>query len=412
MHGLTRSSSAPSAERVGGVGECASAAPRSAAAWRTAKKRVFFGGAAAAASGRGGPPPPRAVRAAQALDVDGASAAPFFALRPLRWPESREEQLQLLCSVKRMLRQLQAHLQATSSTVLEALPRRSVSLEGLVSCGVLHEWLCQLARDPPADHGLSAAAANNANSSGTHTPTSGAFSHVAQPGLDDDDDDDDGACARPSAVEGERELISAAASRGLSTFLDARGTGRVRLVDLTEAFRVAKRLGLDRDEMPKPPAGAAHQDDDEHEPLERDETRDDRPPCAEFDKELMWFDDEKDEGQTTGHTSASRRASHLNASQTSSFTDAGAVRVPNVSGEVLSQTVSMCGNGACQSGSHFQETLQSGRARLVAGREDDLLSLSLSLALERRARAADRASSVRETCSSRDRVSKYRRDDV
>ena len=47
-------------------------------------------------------------------------------LKPLRWPRVRDEQLQTVCSIKRMLKELHLYLQANSSTLAEALPRRSV----------------------------------------------------------------------------------------------------------------------------------------------------------------------------------------------------------------------------------------------------------------------------------------------
>ena len=54
-------------------------------------------------------------------------------LKPLRWPRVRDEQLQTVCSIKRMLKELHAYLQANSSTLVEALPRRSVNGEGFVA---------------------------------------------------------------------------------------------------------------------------------------------------------------------------------------------------------------------------------------------------------------------------------------
>ena len=69
-------------------------------------------------------------------------------LKPLRWPRVRDEQLQTVCSIKRMLKELHAYLQANSSTLVEALPRRSVNGEGFVSIVTLHHWLCSLKREP------------------------------------------------------------------------------------------------------------------------------------------------------------------------------------------------------------------------------------------------------------------------
>ena len=65
-------------------------------------------------------------------------------VRPLVWPRGRDEQLQTVRAIKRMLRELDAHLKSASSTLSEALPRRSVTGDGLVSVATLHAWLRSL----------------------------------------------------------------------------------------------------------------------------------------------------------------------------------------------------------------------------------------------------------------------------
>ena len=67
-------------------------------------------------------------------------------VRPLAWPRGRDEQLQTVRAIKRMLRELDAHLKSASSTLSEALPRRSVTGDGLVSVATLHAWLRSLTR--------------------------------------------------------------------------------------------------------------------------------------------------------------------------------------------------------------------------------------------------------------------------
>jgi len=154
-------------------------------------------------------------------------------VRPLAWPRGRDEQLQTVRAIKRMLRELDAHLKSASSTLSEALPRRSVTGDGLVSVATLHAWLRSLTRAADEKRGGGARAAF---------------------------DDDARFERRAEAVRKEYAKgapLPPAVVRAMVALLDGGGTGVVALRDLVECFRVATRLAIDADAEAPAPRGEA-----------------------------------------------------------------------------------------------------------------------------------------------------------
>ena len=138
-----------------------------------------------------------------------------FPLKPLRWPTTKEEQLQLICTVRRSLRQLSSYLQINSSTLVEALPRMSVSGDGLVKVPMLHAWLCSL--------------------------TQGNDSAVVN------DDDFQRDLQNDMSYDVASEEVPENVVRSLRLVLDPKNTGRVKIIDLYNAFSIARRFALQRD---------------------------------------------------------------------------------------------------------------------------------------------------------------------
>ena len=193
-------------------------------------------------------------------------------VRPLAWPRGRDEQLQTVRAIKRMLRELDAHLKSASSTLSEALPRRSVTGDGLVSVATLHAWLRSLTR-----------AADEKRGGGART----AF------------DDDARFERRAEAVRKEYAKgapLPPAVVRAMVALLDGGGTGVVALRDLVECFRVATRLAIDADA--EAPALRGEATDEAKEERAKDAAavedaavEDDEP----VDPELAWWVDEEAE---------------------------------------------------------------------------------------------------------------------
>lgn len=179
------------------------------------------------------------------LSVFDAPNTTKFPLKPLRWPTTRDEQLQTICSIKRMLNELHAYLQANSSTLIEALPRMSVSGDGLVKVSILHEWLCSLKRDQGsningADTGPrgSTASKDNASLAGNLTESHGSGSK--------------GTSAVETRVEPfvqhmQQDELLEQMLHTLKGYLDPSGTGKVQAEKVLHSFRIAKRLALEHD---------------------------------------------------------------------------------------------------------------------------------------------------------------------
>lgn len=192
-------------------------------------------------------------------------------VRPLVWPRGRDEQLQTVRAIKRMLRELDAHLKSASSTLSEALPRRSVTGDGLVSVATLHAWLRSLTRAADEKRGGARAAF----------------------------DDDARFERRAEAVRKEYAKgapLPPAVVRAMVALLDGGGTGVVALRDLVECFRVATRLAIDADKGTSAPRAevtdeAKEEDAKDTAAVEDAAVEDDEP----VDPELAWWTDEQTE---------------------------------------------------------------------------------------------------------------------
>ena len=197
-------------------------------------------------------------------------------LKPLRWPRVRDEQLQTVCSIKRMLKELHAYLQANSSTLVEALPRRSVNGEGFVSIVTLHRWLCSLKREPgngpTGVEGLRLSLTPDAE-----TIRSRALA------------------VRSQYARG--KPIPPAVIRSMVNFLDREDRGVILMADFMECFRVAKRLALDLDRITPSKKDLvvlkSQQEEEKARALEQQEqTIDEEEEVEEVDKELSWYDED------------------------------------------------------------------------------------------------------------------------
>ncbi|KAH8050470.1 hypothetical protein JL722_11441 [Aureococcus anophagefferens] len=192
---------------------------------------------------------------------------------PMRGPKT---QLQTVCSIKCMLKELHAYLQANSSTLVEALPRRSVNGEGFVSIVTLHRWLCSLKREPgngpTGVEGLRLSLTPDAE-----TIRSRALA------------------VRSQYARG--KPIPPAVIRSMVNFLDREDRGVILMADFMECFRVAKRLALDLDRITPSKKDLvvlkSQQEEEKARALEQQEqTIDEEEEVEEVDKELSWYDED------------------------------------------------------------------------------------------------------------------------